>query len=272
MNEKLQLIVDNLPVIRQLFDKDFYITVMDTEGVIQGLSIPEDAAPQYFVGDTFTDPTGAFNEVIRKGVKKHNILPTDVMGAAFEGNLVPIKDGEEVVGCIISTYSVEDREKIKGIADQFKDSVKNIDGVVQSVISGTERLLGMLTEMNDLTSGVEEDVNGAVGVVNKISNNASHSNILALNASIEAARSGEAGRGFAVVATEMGKLAKDSGSSAAEIKVTLDVIVEHLGAIITSIKGANDVAKEYMDSINSIKTVLAETISLAEQLEVDSAQ
>ena len=69
--------------------------------------------------------------------------------------------------------------------------------------------------------------------------------------------------------TEMGKLAKDSGSSAAEIKDTLDGIVDHLGDMISSIKDANHVAKNYMESINSIKSVLAETISLADRLEKD---
>ena len=140
---------------------------------------------------------------------------------------------------------------------------------MQEVISGTENLVQMLEKMNDMTNSVESDVNGASDIVNKIRQNASHSNILALNASIEAARSGEAGRGFAVVATEMGKLAKDSGSSAAEIKNTLDGIVDHLGDMISSIKDANLVAKNYMESINSIKSVLAETISLADQLEKD---
>ena len=128
---------------------------------------------------------------------------------------------------------------------------------MQEVISGTENLVQMLEKMNDMTNSVESDVNGASDIVNKIRQNASHSNILALNASIEAARSGEAGRGFAVVATEMGKLAKDSGSSAAEIKNTLDGIVDHLGDMISSIKDANLVAKNYMESINSIKSVLA---------------
>ena len=139
------------------------------------------------------------------------------------------------------------------IANQFKLSVNQVDTSVQEVISGTENLVQMLEKMNDMTTSVESDVNGASDIVNKIRQNASHSNILALNASIEAARSGEAGRGFAVVATEMGKLAKDSGSSAAEIKDTLDGIVDHLGDMISSIKDANHVAKNYMESIKYIK-------------------
>ncbi|MCI8306835.1 MAG: chemotaxis protein [Lachnospiraceae bacterium] len=269
MNEKLQNIIENMDIIRQLLDKDLIISVLDTDGIVQGFSLPEGIPPQFEVGSVFDDPSGTFNEVIARGVTKHNYLPKEVMGFPIEGNLVPIKDNGQVVGCIICSYSVEEREKIKDIAARFQKSIHEIDSSIQDVVGGIEKLFNMLTSMNKMTSDVEADVNEAAGVVNKISSNASHSNILALNASIEAARSGEAGRGFAVVATEMGKLAKDSGSSATEIKTTLSVIVNHLEAITDSIKEANDVAKSHIDSISSIRGVLEQTISIASELEND---
>lgn len=269
MNENLQYIVDNLDIIRQLYDKEVIISVMDKDKVVRGFSLPDGMPPQSEVGSVFEDPSGILDEVIAKGITKHNYLPKEVMGFPIEGNLVPIKDNGQVVGCVICSYSVEDKEKVKDIAARFQESIQEIDNSIQDVVGGIENLFSMLTNMNKMTTDVEQDVNGAAGVVNKISSNASHSNILALNASIEAARSGEAGRGFAVVATEMGKLAKDSGSSATEIKTTLSVIVSHLEAITDSIKEANDVAKSYMDSISSIKTTLEQTISIACELEND---
>lgn len=271
MNEKLQSIVDNLPLIRQLYDEEqIYLTVFDKESIIVGFSVPEGTPPKMQVGDVFYDPTGVAGEVMRRGVTKHNILPKEAMGGeAFEGNVVPVLDNGKVVGCIACTYSVESMSKMKGITERFQDSVKNVHGSLQSVITGTEKIFNTLNNMNEMTSGVEADVNGAVDVVNKISGNASHSNILALNASIEAARSGEAGKGFAVVATEMGKLAKDSGSSAAEIKSTLDNIIQHLGEVIDSIKSANELAKEHMDNITLIRATLEDLISLSEQLEAE---
>ena len=262
MNEKLQYIVDNLEIISQLFDKELIISVMDKDKVVQGFSLPKGIPPQVEVGSVFEDPSGIFDEVIATGVTKHNYLPEEVMGFPVEGNLVPVKDNGEVVGCITCSYSIEGKEKIKDIATRFQDSI-------QDVICGIENLFHMLTNMNKMTSDVEKDVTKAADVVNKISNNASHSNILALNASIEAARSGEAGRGFAVVATQMGKLAEDSGSSATEIKKTLSEIVTHLETIVDSIKDANDVAKSHIDSISSIRNALEQTVYIAKELESD---
>jgi len=267
MNEKLQEVVNNVELIRLLSERDTVVSVMDRDGIVQGCSVPSSIPPAVEVGSKFMDPTGAFDEVIRTGKPKHNILPKEVVGMAMEGNLVPVKDGTEIVGCVVSTYCVDDKERTHEIAEQFQKSFGEVNGSLQDIVSGLENLFNMLTEMNHMTADIEKDVNGAADVVNKVSGNASRSNILALNASIEAARSGEAGRGFAVVATEMGKLANESGSSASEIKSTLNVIAEHLHTIIASIKEANGVAKEHMDSINDIKKILEQTMALAEQLE-----
>lgn len=207
MNEKLQYLIDNLDTISQLYDKELILSVLDKDGIVQGFSLPPGIPPQFEIGSVFDDPSGIFYEVIRTGTTKHNYLPKEIMGFPIEGNLVPVKDNGKVVGCIICSYSVEGKEKIKDIATRFQKSIQEIDDSIQDVVSGIENLFQMLTNMNKMTSDVEKDVTEAADVVNKISNNASHSNILALNASIEAARSGEAGRGFAVVATQMGKLA-----------------------------------------------------------------
>ncbi len=266
MNKKLQSIVDNLDIIRQLYDREVIISVMDKDKVVQGFSLPQGMAPQAEVGSVFEDPSGILDEVIARGIAKHNYLPKEVMGFPVEGNLIPVEDDGQVVGCVICSYSVEDKEKVKDIAVRFRDSMQEIDNSVQEFVSGVETLAGMLASVNKMTSDVEQDVNGAADVVNKISSNASHSNILALNASIEAARSGEAGRGFTVVATQMGKLAKDSGNSATEIKATLSAIVSHLKAIMGSIKEADGVAVNCMDNIKSIKTVLEQTIAISNKL------
>ena len=75
-----------------------------------------------------------------------------------------------------------------------------------------------------------------------IQGNASRSNILALNASIEAARRGEAGKGFAVVANEMGKLAQVSGNSAKEILQTLQEITKSVEKVAQAVNDANEAA------------------------------
>lgn len=269
INERLQSIIEDLPVIRQLFNHDVYITVMDADSVVQGFSVPDGVRPQIGVGEVFTDPSRALDDVLRTGRPRHNCLPEEVMGEAFEGELVPVRDGNDIVGCIVCTYSVDKIKQMAETTAKFQETMNSINTSIQTVVDGMGALFDMLSNMNEMTNSVDGDVHNAVEVVNKISSNASRSNMLALNASIEAARSGEYGRGFAVVANDMGKLAKDSGSSAGEIKVTLNTITDHLVAIGESIKDANHVAKEHMENVREIQKILEDTITLAGSLAED---
>ncbi|MCH5249965.1 MAG: hypothetical protein J1E98_08525 [Lachnospiraceae bacterium] len=269
MNHKLEKLIDNLPIIKQLFKYDVYLTVMDNNGVIQGFSVPDGVTPQLHLGEAFHDPSGALDKVLKTGKPQRNRLPKEVMGEAFEGALFPIKDGNDIVGCITCTYSVDANEEMMDIALKFKESVDNINTSLHTLVNGIENLFKLLTNMGEMANSVEVDIQNASDVVNEINSNASRSNILALNASIEAARSGELGKGFAVVAAEMSKLANDNGSSSKEIKETLNVIMEHLVTISSSIKEAGNFAKDQKGNISSIEEVLQEMTVLAGKLEED---
>lgn len=269
MHEKLEKLIEDLPIIKQLFGNDAFIMVVDKKGVVQGYAIPNGATPQFRVGELFHDPSGVLDKVLKTGESQHNSLTREARKEIFEGELVPIKDGNEIVGCIISTFSIDMKKEMTDIALKFRESVDNINTSLHTLVNGIENLLGLLSNMNEMADSVESDVSNATEVVKKINNNASHSNILALNASIEAARSGELGRGFAVVASEMSKLAKDNGSSSKEIQDTLDGILQHLVSITSSIKEVDDFAKEQQSNITSIENVLDEMIVLAGKLEED---
>ncbi|MCM1090118.1 MAG: methyl-accepting chemotaxis protein [Butyrivibrio sp.] len=265
MNEVLQQFIDALPIVRNMVNENSYITVLDTEGTVVGFAIPEGERSRYPVGSHFDDPTGVYEEVLRTGEKRYNRLPPEVMGEAYEGLLIPIKDGSHVVGCAVYSYSVESKEQVISMTQDFKDSVVDIRDSISEIVDGIADISEKMDDMSVKADTVEGTVGEATEVVQEIRRNASKSNILGLNASIEAARSGEAGKGFAVVAAEMGKLSNASGQSAKEISEKLANVENHLRDMIDSSTVANHVAKGHLENISDIRGKLDKIITLADQ-------
>ena len=109
--------------------------------------------------------------------------------------------------------------------------------LTSQAISDVSRDISMANDLvRELQEGVDE-ISKVVGVIRDVSE---QTNLLALNAAIEAARAGEQGRGFAVVADEVRNLASRTQKSTNEVQHTIDTLIEHAERTFVAMQSSND--------------------------------
>lgn len=192
------------------------------------------------------------------------------MAGIVEGNAATI---EEITVSIshIAANSDDARDTAQETGTASERSVHSMSSVMREV--------GNLQASVDLMGGTMDELAHRSGEIDKIvgviRDIADQTNLLALNAAIEAARAGEQGRGFAVVADEVRKLAERSSSATVEIAKITDAVrndtvsarsgLEKTGGVVKrSVEQTEAVASEVQNISNRMQTVVAAVKQIAD--------
>lgn len=159
---------------------------------------------------------------------------------------------------------IEDFTK-KTLKDSIKmqettgDSVKRLDELVDNIASTSDINDNLSQEVTIL----EEHAKQISHITTEVTNISEQTNLLALNAAIEAARAGEQGRGFAVVADEVRKLAEESTNFADGIAGLVDTISGQIGVVAQTMKEQADKARKDIILANMCKEDFAQVSEIS---------
>lgn len=131
-------------------------------------------------------------------------------------------------------------EQLNGLAGEMKTSCNAAMDALEKLIKQSEDVQASVKDIGDTISSTNESAKEISKFSQAITEIASQTNLLSLNASIEAARAGDAGKGFAVVATEIGQLAIQSSNSAEEIKKIVEQLVADSEASVEVLQRLNE--------------------------------
>jgi methyl-accepting chemotaxis protein len=166
----------------------------------------------------------------------------------------------EISSSLLSSVDVAkiNHTQIENASSDLTEATNKINDLTQKINQTSETEQELSIKLEELSNNATE----IKSVLNVIADIADQTNLLALNAAIEAARAGEHGRGFAVVADEVRKLAENTQRSLSEINASVSVIVQSILEASTQMNENAKTVTELVDISTDVETTISSSNSV----------
>lgn len=263
-NAVLQKYVETVPVIKDALGMDIMMSVTDGYkflGYWRGDKIVADIN----IGDPLSHDDPMWRS-FTTGEKLEQIMPASVYGFEFRAITIPLRDGDKIVGTMGIAISMENETFTKEASNSLLTSIGQVQSevdlihkdndiihnIADSIMSSTDNLLTSVSEIQKFAQDIQS-----------ISNK---TNMLSLNASIEAARSGESGRGFAVVAEEMRKLANETKASSIKILEVLNGLVDSVSKMNEELLEQEEIQSKQLEATQKLVSDISDIESTTREV------
>jgi methyl-accepting chemotaxis protein len=277
MEKIFESLIDTAPIISEALEGNVVITIWDKYQCIYSLDSKFNKS-SVKVGDPFDskfiDNIGASDTLFRKKKSFTASLNKSQHGADLKLTLIPALDeNNNAIGFMSLSASTENLKQIKGSTVELKSSLQETNTTIAEIANSAMQLserLNRMIENTEITEKLILESNEAVSLIEGISK---QSNLLGLNAAIEASRAGEYGKGFSVVAGEMRKLSSNSGEFSKKISAALAEMSSNMTAIIDTINELGQIATNQASALqevsSTVKQISDNSQVLVESMKID---
>ena len=207
MENILKQLLDNLEIIQSTYPDDACLVLMDTEKILSYLPGKHiDLKLQTGTSMSSMNGTVTYKAFYSGKIEKEE-KDSQRYGVAYIATATPIKQNGKMIGVITSAVSNQKIDVLRNEAEELTAVSEELSATSEQMTNVSNTIAKDLQELADESSYLKKEIQTIENVLHKIKDTAVKSRILGLNASIEAARSGDQGKGFMVVANEIKKMA-----------------------------------------------------------------
>lgn len=182
------------------------------------------------------------------------------VGIPYLSCATPFYENNQVIGCIITNQSLDLYYKICDVSNTLNHSSQDLSASMEEVAAQAQSLSDTARNLDTLGKSIYSDTLKTDEISEFITRVADQTNLLGLNAAIEAARVGEAGRGFGVVSSEIRKLSQESTQSVKQITESIRSIQQRVEQLANQV---NEIQNSMGEQAAVIQEVTAASTSLS---------
>lgn len=266
MHPKLQATIDSIDLYQATYPEDACVIVADTEKVL-AYKPGKKVDLKVGVGDPVHKYRGTATEIaLSSGKFVKEERSAEGFGMAYIASAQPIFEGGRIIGVVSAIISNEKMDSMRLLATELSSAVEEMTATNEGLATASKDVSNRLEELSNFAESMTGDIEQINVIVHLVKDLAMKSRILGLNASIEAARSGEHGRGFAVVASEIQKMSQSSTESADSITVQLENIKQSIDQVNASTNQIAAFTQQFAASMHELTDAYKGVNRTAEKL------